>query len=1011
MRKRHPPHHPGPYIPVDTFILVDDIDLLTQTDSDTLIVSLQNAVLTVSDLDIVTTNDNSSTGGLSLVALSVDPLDVVIATDLIATVPPSGALLETLTLVNAVAITQPANFFPQMVGLQFKKGDIPAGTYPQLRLNDGITNILATFTNLVFWNDGSLSFCGCLPRIPITVPASGSIFIKVFAGGSTPAVSGFTHATLTSNTDLKLVGTGIQKLLGTQTSSFNTGIAGGDVWDFGNGPTALIFGAYQAFNDGAANSPQTGVWHYAQVMKDVSGGIFGYRYIGKFHNGWHDVTVPQIDVVAFQQMFLKNGTTNIREIKASTPDQTLSWIGQASGTADSGTTTTMIDTGSIGAGSSYYVGDFLGFTSGPNAGVERRITGYNTSTGAFTCLAFANTISSGDTFYITGSKYSVASTTGMVDGICIYATTNGAGLFTSTPYYIRVINSTKIHLHTTLGGAKSNNSGWFIGSAGSVSIRACMALNYYAAEPYTCGPSCLYDFVAGTGVETTCWWKMDNVYAKSTKMFGPIDLTIAPTAITARNYAIETWDDWLVYEDSSGPRPDIGYITGQSTAHFILQTASALQTVRKHGLQTNMDCWSLRRSATRNSLDLLDTDYTGLSTRMPHFCLRPSNTASNSLDVNAPADWAGHLFDIFDFAHKPEGIYYAAVVTGEPHYLDSLHDRATAGLCNADQVGAVTGRGGQIIVGAQTFNRIVLRDGQQRSEAWQLRGAVYSYAITPTNYHGVTNFKGYWGQICNENMAYLVAEKASGTAFSQSVHVYPGVRTDEAVFEQDYLCCVFCMDYVFREDPNSATAILDFHIWKDSIRTQEALFWVTAYYWLFVGKAKNITGWNQVLYNDAWGGGSVTWNAGTDIITNQIPNALAGVPATGDAFAIGASVGTPLGGVTSDTIYFIRDLVNVSGFQYTYKLAATPGGAVVDITTTGSQSNDNDYGRHAGASNTTLAGITGGEGSYPVSCHGVMNFARAVGITLPAGFEAAINAGYSPPVWSSNPVMALTTSF
>lgn len=89
-----------------------------------------------------------------------------------------------------------------------------------------------------------------------------------------------------------------------------------------------------------------------------------------------------------------------------------------------------------------------------------------------------------------------------------------------------------------------------------------------------------------------------------------------------------------------------------------------------------------------------------------------------------------------------------------------------------------------------------------------------------------------------------------------------------------------------------------------------------------------------------------------------------------------------LSGVTS---YFLRDVIGNS-----FKIAATRGGSVIDLTDSRTISNDQTAGVPGGVmSNTTMAsGLD--PGAYPTVILASMRWSKALGIPLPTGLENAM---------------------
>jgi hypothetical protein len=110
----------------------------------------------------------------------------------------STAVITSVRLVNTSAATAPAGFITPMFGQPFRKGDMPAGTFPQFALADG-TPVQATYGGNVTWSDGSTKFIGQVPlRVPVAIPGNSSLLVNITRGTSAPASAGLTATKATT---------------------------------------------------------------------------------------------------------------------------------------------------------------------------------------------------------------------------------------------------------------------------------------------------------------------------------------------------------------------------------------------------------------------------------------------------------------------------------------------------------------------------------------------------------------------------------------------------------------------------------------------------------------------------------------------------------------------------------------------------------------------------------------------------------------------------------------------
>lgn len=839
--------------------------------------------------------------------------------------PSDGTALTTITLANTSATEQSAGFVSPMFGLPLKQGDVPAGQYPAFELAGG-TPVPASFGKYpARWPDGSMRHVPVLLRVPASIPGSGSLSVTVKNGGSEPAPSALTAASVAAASDLKVPLNALKNwTAGEWVSAVNQGITDGDVWVFADGPAGTVLRVYEGFRQAGADHGQAGIWHYVQALQNASGGLYGLRHLGKFANGWHDVVSPQINTLVADAVTLKNGATTIRNIAPLAAARTFSW----------------------------------------------------------------------------SSGFTAANVTNLVNGMAVRLSTTGtlpAGLSADTAYFARLTGGNGFTLHNSIEGVEFNNNLVTAtdGGTGTHTLTPVLHLEAYAAGPYTVGADGEYDFIqaGGTGAECTVRVEVDRAYRKATKIFGPIRTDVTPTALDVRSYNIDTYWDAVTNQDGTGERPDIGYITGWCTRHWM--RGDGFKTIRTYTLQQNLKAWSLRRSATKNPLNLSNSTYTGLGAAMPDYRYRPSNSAANS-GVNAPADYF-KTRGAQDWAHQPHFLGYAYAMSGEPQFLDALHDMAIAAVANqGDRSPTVSGT---------TYRSIVLRTEGQRVEAWALREVAWAAMLTPDTYLGAP-IGTYFKDILASNFDYLKAEKLTGSTFAQANKFYPSTSTNQAPWGVAYLLTAFNIAYTATGDADALAAINDIIASFDAVRQNVGLHTVSSYYMHFIGGPKATTSWDDVLFEDIMKDPGLTdqvsFSAATDMITATPVTGYGSLAADAPVLVIGNAPG----GLTNGSRYYMRDTTGT-----TFKLADTKGGAAKDIATTGANGSGQWAAKLSGVSNTTMAGGVA-QKSYPAMIVAGMKWSKALGATVPAGFESAVETFYGVgPTFTDDPVYALDEAF
>jgi hypothetical protein len=254
----------------------------------------------------------------------------------------SASLLFTNQLVKTDTSTVDAGAIPDALGLGFKQGDIPSGTWPQLKTTDG-TSIPFTAWGENYWPDGSMRMVKVLPRIPdaITGTTGTAYDVEVWSGGSAPSTT--TAMALSDAPDINNVLTGITNLSGTWTSSLAQGRTDADkVRILGQGPVGLYAGIGQEFMQSGSNHAHLECEHYVMILQDASGGVYGVRHIGHIMQPHAEVASPTYREFSAVK---NNGVSSIRTLNGTdsggVTHSTTITCAQYSGLMDCGTTAKM----------------------------------------------------------------------------------------------------------------------------------------------------------------------------------------------------------------------------------------------------------------------------------------------------------------------------------------------------------------------------------------------------------------------------------------------------------------------------------------------------------------------------------------------------------------------------------------------------------------------------------------------------------------------------------------------
>jgi hypothetical protein len=228
------------------------------------------------------------------------------------TPPPSG-VIETVQLCSTSGSTVAANTpSPPMFPLEFKKGDVPAGQYPQLQATDG-TPWGATFINVRHWSDGSMKIAGVLPGpFPKAIPTS-CVTANVLNGGPIPEPSGLTPTQLYSE-QIALNANGFAGAMGTalglqgnwqaKLASDANNIEVANYGDVGGGRVYRILTHLQ---QGGTPHGQLEVYWYVQQLLNATGGLAGYRVLPRLTQPWYNQDVPAKDRRVFSTINIQYG--------------------------------------------------------------------------------------------------------------------------------------------------------------------------------------------------------------------------------------------------------------------------------------------------------------------------------------------------------------------------------------------------------------------------------------------------------------------------------------------------------------------------------------------------------------------------------------------------------------------------------------------------------------------------------------------------------------------------------
>lgn len=842
--------------------------------------------------------------------------------------PPSGTVLTTLTLVNTSASIVPANSISPSIGHSFKKGDVPTGTWPQLQLTDG-TAVPCTIYNRIFWTDGSLQHCGLLPRIPVSIAASGTLTINVMNGGTTPASSARSTADLTAgglNLIAEVTGqanlTGVwQSILANGVSNIHQSFLGEATLVYGDGPVGRIVRIRASFEQSnAAHGQLEGYW-WVYILQDSSGGIYGIRYLPSVMQPWYNNDTPAKKFRVFSSALVKNGVT------------------------------TLLDT---------------------------LATGYPAAT--------TITATSGN------ADIAVASTAGLRRGLlCFLTGTPPTGFSTGTPYWIVDIkDATHVWLSAEQGNIGAHITPT---SSQACTATFYPYVSHFGAETFTdADAKYLYVQGAGSvAAEATLRWQWNKAYIKSTKVIPSFDLTVSPTSSASVDHWWNNVDPATPDIDSTGERGDIGIVTTWNARHFLTQATVDERNVRVLGLVGMTFPWWVRETTTKSMPNGRNTAYTGMPTANANFRwpVNPGITPVGFTTESPAATCIAQSWHALTFSHAPECVGYAYLFTAEPHLMEAAIVTANGGLIqratgnNTPVANATNNK----IYGERTITISAVRYDapfcdQERSSAWSGRslylGALFAKASPET-----PDYKTYLMDTWHDLVDGLLAFTNMNTIFWKNNGVFQcwgdeGAGENWGPWVNGYWLQHLAWGYALTEYANAKTLGDHCAKWYKYAKDNFGGWCLGAFEWCIrTGIANDAP---IITVNSQFGvtcGLNPSWVSGGQFTVVQ----QNGYVLKNNDIVLFDNNGTiPAGFSGIGTPYYV---VNANAGISKCDLSATLGGSPIALTNTGS-ANGNTFTQDSLPSTTTWAVGNNGIDGYGSNTRGTLALMTAVGFVVDA---------------------------
>ncbi len=619
-----------------------------------------------------------------------------------AGLPP--AIINTITLCSTsgsdVALNTPS---PPMFPLEFKKGDIPAGQYPQLQATDG-TPWGATFINIRHWADGSMKMAGVLPGpFPKAVlsEAHGCTSANVLNGNTiacSPSVSsptscpsGLTPTGLYAELiQMNIVGQGSGfGLTGSWAAKLANDANNVEVVNYGDGQGGRVYRILTHVEQSGTAHGQMEVYWYVQQLLNASGGTAGYRVLPRLTQPWYNHDTPAKDwrgLSTFNIQYGSGPTTITPPFPQAAHPVTVTastWLG-----AGINAWTATIDSSYLDCGSASLQQCWITGYLTPNGGSSLP-TNYS-ATHPY-CAQIGTPLAGISQIQIVGCIGD--STPNNIDA--------GTGTFVWQPAPL-------LPHFGTLWGAQSNGRYTYIQGAGTVAADAPIIV------------------------------KGNPTYDQSTGIFPPYDLSLSPTpdsnpATYPNTGGTVAWDVTAAGTvganlNAPGERDEIGIRNAWCARWFYNRALIDEKYVRINGLVSGLFSNAVRDFSTRGPVHVGDPgkSYTG----MPASLATTFQWASTygQAGFTGPAHGGTALFfNNTDTSHMPDLAGCAYLATGEPQYLDLTMEWADQAIFTREIDNRNGTVGGTNFYGVATYTT----DNLFRKMAWALRAQVDADAWWP----------------------------------------------------------------------------------------------------------------------------------------------------------------------------------------------------------------------------------------------------------------------------------------
>ncbi|MGH7098334.1 MAG: hypothetical protein ACREE4_11825 [Stellaceae bacterium] len=838
-----------------------------------------------------------------------------------------------------------------------------------------------------YWSDGSLRYAGFMLRCGAAIAGSGTLAVSVRPGGSCPAPSA---RTLTEVYAQNLVVTGVglgagpaYGLGGTWQSWLNGDANQPEAYVYMDGAAGKVWRCLSHFAESEGGTPHGTLecYHYIAGLTDASGNLGGFRYLGRICQPWYNLDpmngssgAPANDWAASTAyssgagIIPLSGNLNWMIFEATTGGTSgasePAWPQTVGATVSDGTVTWK----AIAPAKNWRAFSSINYqTVGPGGtGTATVDLTWPFTSAAFTWTSANNyATTAANNFYCGSANY-------QNDGNLIpcYLTTTGAlptGLNTGQIYWLLTnsIGGDTFVLYddssagNAPGGHAANATAAGSGTNTIVPVPVC--LPFFSL--WTADQNGKWQFFQGTGslaADNTVRTQADVAYLHKTRLILPFDITnytgAAFGGTIADNSFAYTWNPFSMGPLAEGARghtggdPDIGPLTVYHARCYYNQSAVSELVARCIAFSNDFDCNNcFRDAATRQLLNLSANTYAGIPA--------PTTTQQNlgyftgkgqyfTLSPNVNANY--YLLQEQTNSHKPSKAYYAALMHGEPQFVDMTLEAGNGAVIETYWPYRNTGAPFPVATGLVNGGA---GSGGMRTSAWSNRDVQYAAMLAPANHSDGSQIGNYFNDLAdaNANYPYQVMQNAATLLNSycaaNGLLVFPFNPNAPGIWDptcgSSFMMCYYLHVLCFsaaRGNTSAQSVLTTLSKWYAHVLSTWGGWLLYPEYCHAVALDSGDNPTSTLIASDSHYGvcsfgnciSTLSWTAGPSpaFTANGIVSGF--YISNGDQWLFDASIPIP-GGFSAETPYYA---VNVSGAAF--DLAAAKGGRPIIPTSAGS---------------------------------------------------------------------------